>query len=220
MATTAKRRSGLRERKKQRTRETLVAVATRLFAQQGYDATTVAQIAEVAEVAPTTLFNYFPAKVDLVFSLLDRVTESARDRILGRPSTESANDAVVAWVAEELPEVESPYVDLIRSYPTIAAGSVELERAARLRLALLEDVFASGFARDLGESPDGLRARVLATITLRGLNEVFVSWYDRHADDPLFDVNPLFEVKAEYIGRLLQAGSAAIEQLPRTPKFD
>jgi len=81
---------GLRERKKQRTRETIVAVATRLFVEQGYDATTTAQIADAAEVSSSTFFKYFPTKADVVFSLFDAVIESADGRVLGRPAGEPA----------------------------------------------------------------------------------------------------------------------------------
>jgi AcrR family transcriptional regulator len=211
---------GLRERKKQQTRETLVAVATRLFAEQGYEATTVAQIAHEAMVAETTLFNYFSAKVDLVFSLVDEVTESARERILGRRESETATAAIVSWVANDLPEVETPYAELARKLPVILAGAPELQGAARLRLAILEDVFAAAYATDLGESPDGLRAHVMAAIALGGLSDVWASWYERHADDPAFDLRPVFPVKADYLDKVLRAGLEAIELLPRTPEFD
>ena len=77
---------GLRERKKKRTRHTIIDVATRLFAAQGYHETTLAQIAEVAEIAPSTFFNYFPSKVDIVFGLTDAMIDSARDRIVERAS--------------------------------------------------------------------------------------------------------------------------------------
>src|SRR5438874_10103436 len=66
---------GLRERKKQRTRLRIVDVATRLFSEQGYQQTTLAQIAEEAEVALSTFFNYFPTKPDIVFCLFDSVIE-------------------------------------------------------------------------------------------------------------------------------------------------
>jgi len=57
---------GLRERKKQKTRWAIQEHALRLFAQQGYDATTVEQIAEAAEISPSTFFRYFKTKEDLV----------------------------------------------------------------------------------------------------------------------------------------------------------
>jgi AcrR family transcriptional regulator len=61
-------RPGLRERKKARTRAAIQEHAVRLFRAQGYDATTVEQIADAAEVSPSTVFRYFPTKEDLVIS--------------------------------------------------------------------------------------------------------------------------------------------------------
>ncbi len=57
---------GLRERKKARTRAAIQSNALRLFREQGYDATTIEQIIEAAEVSESTFFRYFPAKEDLV----------------------------------------------------------------------------------------------------------------------------------------------------------
>jgi AcrR family transcriptional regulator len=59
---------GLRELKKARTREALLMHALRLFDHQGYDATTLDQVAAAAEVSPRTLYRYFPTKEDLVFA--------------------------------------------------------------------------------------------------------------------------------------------------------
>src|ERR1700755_1557359 len=58
---------GLRERKKQQTRELIAETARRLFAERGFEAVTVADVARAAEVSAQTVFNYFPTKEDLVY---------------------------------------------------------------------------------------------------------------------------------------------------------
>ena len=63
---TAEPAGGLRERKKAKTRIAIQSHAIRLFREQGYAATTVEQVAEAAEVSPSTVFRYFPTKEDLV----------------------------------------------------------------------------------------------------------------------------------------------------------
>jgi AcrR family transcriptional regulator len=80
---------GLRERKKQATRRAIADIATGLFVQRGFDAVTVAEIAEVAGVSKMTVFNYFPRKEDLYLDRhLDRLHELeavVRDRPAGEP---------------------------------------------------------------------------------------------------------------------------------------
>src|ERR1700742_2239647 len=88
-------RPGLRERKKERTRKTIVDVAIGLFAEQGYAETTLVQVAEAAEIAPSTFFKYFPTKAHIVFGLWEVVLESARERLLERPEFEAADAAVI-----------------------------------------------------------------------------------------------------------------------------
>ncbi len=149
---------GLRERKKLRTRETIVAVATGLFVEQGYEATTTAQIAEAAEVSSSTFFKYFPTKADVVFSLFDAVIESAEERVLGRPAGEQAVDAVVAWIAEDLPVVEALFGDLIQQGPRLIEGHPELQAQERLRSARFEDVLAAAFAGDPPSRPASRRS--------------------------------------------------------------
>ena len=89
---------GLRERKKQRTREQIIEAATGLFAERGYQATTVADIATAADVAPRTFFAHFPSKEAVVFHNVDRdldgLAATLRDRLPG----ETAFDALRRWI--------------------------------------------------------------------------------------------------------------------------
>ena len=75
---------GLRERKKQRTRQLIAETARRLFTERGFERVTVAEIARVAEVSEQTVFNYFPRKEDLVYwrmkSYQDELVTAIRER--------------------------------------------------------------------------------------------------------------------------------------------
>jgi AcrR family transcriptional regulator len=95
---------GLRSRKKLKTRIAIEDAALGLFEQQGYEATTVEQIAERAEVSPTTFFRYFPTKAEVVLSDQGQKLPGLHQAILDRPPDESDLVAVrhavlVAWVA-------------------------------------------------------------------------------------------------------------------------
>src|SRR5256885_16385189 len=80
---------GLRERKKTRTRELIAKTARTLFAERGFEAVTVAEIAQAAEVSQQTVFNYFPTKEDLVYWRLEafeaELLAAIRDRPEGEP---------------------------------------------------------------------------------------------------------------------------------------
>ena len=72
---------GLRERKKQQTRQLIADKARRLFAECGFEQVTVAQVAEAADVAEATVFNYFPTKEDLFYSGLEAFEDALLDAI-------------------------------------------------------------------------------------------------------------------------------------------
>lgn len=81
--------AGLRERKKQRTRRTIAEAALRLFAERGYEETTIADIAAAADVSPRTFFSYFPSKEDVVFAEMDERLAEVRSRIAECPTGET-----------------------------------------------------------------------------------------------------------------------------------
>ena len=205
---------GLRERKKQRTRQAIVESATGLFAERGYGETTLAEVAEQAEVALSTIFNYFPGKPDIVFAVLDALIESAQARVVQRPAGETATHAVLHWVKEVLPELERPYTEAIRRSDEIIRSDPDLVAAERLRGALLEDELALGFARDLGEDPPGVRSRMMAAIALGGMVDVWNDWIAMHRGDADLDFVELNGLKAEYLEKALEAGLRAVEMLP------
>src|SRR3954468_20808911 len=91
----------LRERKKAQTRQLIADTARRLFAERGFEAVTVAAIAREAEVAPATVFNYFPAKEDLFYSRLEAFEEQLLEAIHERPPGQSLLAAFAAFLLEQ-----------------------------------------------------------------------------------------------------------------------
>jgi len=90
--------TGLRERKKQRTRELIAETARRLFVERGFDAVPVAEIAREAEVSEKTVFNYFPTKEDLVFWRLESFEGELLSAVRDREAGESILDAFGRFV--------------------------------------------------------------------------------------------------------------------------
>jgi AcrR family transcriptional regulator len=89
---------GLRERKKQRTRQHIADTARGLFAQRGFEGVTVAEVARAADVSEATVFNYFPTKEDLLYSGLEAFEEELMSAIRDRAPGESVLDAFARFV--------------------------------------------------------------------------------------------------------------------------
>jgi AcrR family transcriptional regulator len=162
---------GLRERKKQRTREQIVGAAFKLFHERGWHATTVADIAAAADIAPRTFFAYFPSKEAVVFYDFDPVFASLKATVEQRPEGETAIDALRRWLDESLPAKRNHSANgdlrkcLIADEPALAAHGRHL-------LARLEDVLREGVARDLGDAPDSLRAKLVAAAATAAINAI------------------------------------------------
>src|SRR6202167_3141449 len=89
---------GLRERNKQRRQDAVVRAAYRLFAERGYDATTVADIAAAAEVAPRTVAMYFPSKQDIAMSRFSDEVAGLMGALRARRPGESAISVIERWL--------------------------------------------------------------------------------------------------------------------------
>src|SRR5215472_13207263 len=85
---------GLRERRKQKTRQAISDIATRMFVERGFAEVTIAQVADAAGVAKMTVTNYFPRKEDLVFDRAEAVVRHLADVITARAPGESLLAAI------------------------------------------------------------------------------------------------------------------------------
>ncbi|GAB2566087.1 hypothetical protein Aab01nite_46710 [Paractinoplanes abujensis] len=152
--------AGLRERKKAKTRATIRDVAMRLFTSQGYAATTVEQIAEAAEVSPSTFFRYFPTKEDVVVT--DDYDPLILEAIRAQPPEVPVVDAVLSGMrqvfehlTEEEWESEQRRQELFRTVPELLARQLQATVAA-------VDMLTGVIAERLEVSPTDFGARALA----------------------------------------------------------
>ena len=194
--------TGLRERKKQRTREQIVDAAYRLFAERGFQATTVADIAAAADIAPRTFFAYFPSKEAVVFHDFDRLFASLEDAIQSRPDGETAIDALRRWLEGNLPPKHDESADAVLrkrmciDEPQLAAHQQHL-------LSKLEDVLRVGVARDLGTEPDALRPKLVAAAAVAALASIDNERHSKAESMALLDETLVF----------LRGGVAALQAL-------
>ncbi|WP_063771012.1 acyl-CoA-like ligand-binding transcription factor [Streptacidiphilus neutrinimicus] len=177
---------GLRERKKLKTRRAIRSAAFGLFTEQGYEATTVDQIAAVAEVSPSTFFRYFPTKEDLVISDdYDPLMEASfRSRPSDEPLIESVRQAMIDPLRQVLAAEREEVLlrmQLYRTVPAIRARAlVELQRTGEMMCRLL--------AERTGLPADGLELRALVASILAASSEAVQYWAERGGEDELEDL--------------------------------
>jgi AcrR family transcriptional regulator len=150
---------GLRERKKQRTRETIARAARELFAERGYHATTLPEIAEAADVSTRTIFAYFPSKEDILFSEFPLMKAALARALADRPAGEEALDTVRAFILSTVAGARS---DVDERVGQCIQNDETLRNHLRARIAQLEEVIAPAIAEDLGAPPDDPRAQLVA----------------------------------------------------------
>jgi AcrR family transcriptional regulator len=163
---------GLRELKKQRTHDTIVRVALELFSERGFQATTVADIAAAAEVAPSTVFTYFPTKEDIVFAGWVPFQESFRAQIEHRPAGESAIAAVRAWAMQTLPPLLADPTEELITLRRIIDSDERLQAQEYALMATFEEVLIREVARDLAVAADAPVARIVAGALIGAMGPV------------------------------------------------
>jgi AcrR family transcriptional regulator len=167
---TSSQKLGLRERKKQQTREKIAQVALRLFAERGYDHTTLAEIAEAADVAPRTIFAYFESKEDILLCGERSFLDDLERRLNQRPAGTTTVDALREFLSEIPPQDEE---DLLRK--KVMSENPELQMKAHAGHTRLEPMLAESIAKDLGAKPDDLQPMLAAA----SVTAAFISVRDR-----------------------------------------
>ncbi|OLT17685.1 TetR family transcriptional regulator [Actinomadura sp. CNU-125] len=191
--------SGLRERKKARTRALIQATALRLFRERGYEATTVEQIAREAEVAHTTVFRYFPTKEDLVVSDdYDPVLfEALRGSPPDVPPLRALRDAMRATL-DGLPPADAAAA---RDRAVLILDVPALRGAAFGNLLATMRTLGEVFAERTGRAPDDRAVRTLAGAVFGVFLDLMVRW----TEDPSMNLPDAVDEALE----TLQSGLAS-----------
>ena len=151
---------GLRERKKARTRAAIQAEAMRLFRARGYQATTVEQIAEAAEVSPSTFFRYFPTKEDVV--LWDDFDPIIVEAFRERPASESPITAMRAAFTAAFARISPEDLDRVRERMTLAMQVPELRAASLEQFSGTVELLAGIVGERVGRPANDLPVLALA----------------------------------------------------------
>src|SRR6059058_4322723 len=161
---------GLRERKKQATREAIHATALRLFAERGFDAVTVAEVARAADVAEKTVFNHFATKEDLVFPRGHRRLAALGEAIRDRPPGASVVAPFRDWTALFLDQVsqEGQHVQDLVTVAQLVRDSAALRNRLLLgweeEAAFLTPIVAQAAGADPASPIPAIMARTLAWV--------------------------------------------------------
>jgi len=156
--------TGLRDQKKQETRQRLADLATVLFAQHGFENVSVADVAAAARVSKMTVFNYFPRKEDLFFDRAPEfaalLTATVRERKPDQTPVAAVRDLVLRLLDERHPL--AGFNDTAPAFWQIVLDSPTLRARAREAVDELETLLASLFA----EAYDDQHARLYAALTV------------------------------------------------------
>jgi AcrR family transcriptional regulator len=172
------RQPGLRERKKEHTRQLIADTARRLFAERGFDAVTVVDVARAADVAPATVFNYFPTKEDLFYSGLEAFEEELLMAIRERAPGESVLAAFGRFVLQErglLSAKEPDAVERLAAIVRVISDSPALLAREQQIFADYTASLADLLAEETSTRPGSVEPRVVAN-ALIGVHRALVEY--------------------------------------------
>jgi AcrR family transcriptional regulator len=162
---------GLRERKKQRTRETIARVALELFGEHGFHETTIKQIADAADVSPRTVSAYFPVKEELVFSDTDEAFNSLAARLASRAPGETVADGIRDWIREFI-DASDDDIERRRCMRQVIESDPALRTYERGLQERVERLIATAVAVVLQLEPDDLLPKMVGAATLAALDSL------------------------------------------------
>jgi AcrR family transcriptional regulator len=169
---------GLRERKKQQTRDRIRAVARELFIDRGFARVTVAEVALAADVSEATVFNYFPTKEDLFFGGLEEFEEQLLDAIRLRGPGETVLTAFGRFVQQPrglLAAKDPESVERLAAITRVIDGSPALLAREQQIFARFTDALAALLAAERSAPDDAIEPWVLAN-ALMGVHRALVSY--------------------------------------------
>ncbi|NJP50960.1 TetR family transcriptional regulator [Streptomyces sp. SBST2-5] len=181
------RQLGLRERKKIKTRMAIREATYDLIKEQGYDATTVEQIAERAEVSPSTVFRYFPTKEDIV--LTDEYDPLVEDLMRGRPEDEPVLESV-RWAIREAMAMAFTDNPERQQEEMVLRARLAVE-VPQVRSRLMESMSVTGhmlcraIAERTGRAEQDLEVRVYSMALMGAMLETLVYWGEHGCRDDL-----------------------------------
>ncbi len=179
-------RPGLRERKKARTRAAIREHALRLFREQGYTATTVDQIAEAADVSPSTFFRYFPTKEDVV--LQDEIDMLAIGAFEDQPPDLSPVAAFRAATRQAFAALDEADLARLRETAELTLTVPDLRARAMDEYARTIAVIAEAAGRRSGRDPNDFAVRILAGAIVGTIMAATMPWTDFAAAPPDADM--------------------------------
>jgi len=174
---------GRRSRKKRQTRLAIEDAAMSLFVEQGYEATTVEEITERADVSTTTFFRYFPSKAEVLLSDHGQQLPALHEAILARPATESDLVAIRRAVQEEW--VHSIDAERTARKARIVATSDALSGSSYQRGHRWLTVIADALAQRRGLDRADTRSSLAARVALAALAQAVDDWLSRDCVDDL-----------------------------------